>query len=172
MKIRVANKHDVPALQHLVNEAYRPAGGGGWTHESNLLDGQRISQPQLLELLHQPDSLVLVGEGEQQELQATVLLEKQDSATYIGMLSVLPGLQTQGIGKQMLAAAEACAVSHQQAQRLVMTVLALRHELIAFYLRRGYRHTGRVIDFPVDAGVGVPKVQGLTFIELEKLLAA
>jgi hypothetical protein len=49
-----------------------------------------------------------------------------------------------------------------------MVVLSARHELIEFYLRRGYSRTGEVSAYPVDADVGIPKIADLMIETLAK----
>ena len=52
-----------------------------------------------------------------------------------------------------------------------MTVISLRHSLIAWYERRGYRRTGASEPFPYgDERVGVPLRDDLHFVVLEKFL--
>ena len=51
-----------------------------------------------------------------------------------------------------------------------MWVLSVRHELIAYYERRGYVQTGRVDVYPLDANVGIPQVD-LHLIEMRKPLS-
>jgi hypothetical protein len=48
-----------------------------------------------------------------------------------------------------------------------MWVLSVRHELIAYYQRRGYVQTGVVADYPLNANVGIPVVD-LHLIEMRK----
>ncbi|NVZ67364.1 GNAT family N-acetyltransferase, partial [Pseudomonas gingeri] len=82
--------------------------------------------------------------------------------------TVLPVQQNSVIGKMMLGAAEAYAIEQLKATRLVMSVLSGRVELINFYVRRGYVRSGKLQDFPLDAGVGVPKVSRLALETLYK----
>ncbi|MBV9988450.1 MAG: GNAT family N-acetyltransferase, partial [Chitinophagaceae bacterium] len=88
---------------------------------------------------------------------------------YLGMLTVSPALQAKGIGKQLLKAAETYAEAHG-CTAITMTVISVRHELIAWYERHGYRFTGERKPFPADAAFGLPK-QDLEFIVMEKPLA-
>lgn len=171
IKFRVATKNDAVALVSLVNAAYRPEPErAGWTHEGHLLEGARINTTQMHTTLCQQDSVVLLGADAVNNVVACVHVEKQGDAAYIGMLTVAPGLQTLGHGKAILAFAEKYAFEVMDAKTCVMTVISSRHELIDFYLRRGYARTGEVSDFPVDAGVGVSKVGPITFDKLEKVL--
>ncbi|MEK7199822.1 MAG: GNAT family N-acetyltransferase, partial [Bacteroidota bacterium] len=87
---------------------------------------------------------------------------------YLGMLTVNPLLQAQGIGKQLLLAAEAYA-RQNNCNGITMTVIAVRHELIAWYERHGYRPTGETEPFPADPVFGLPK-QVLYFIVMEKAI--
>jgi ribosomal protein S18 acetylase RimI-like enzyme len=85
------------------------------------------------------------------------------------MLTVAPHLQNSGIGKQLLAAAESYARTHQ-CSFIVMSVISVRSELIQWYERHGYRKTGETKPFPMhDQRFGIPK-QHLEFLILEKKL--
>ena len=58
------------------------------------------------------------------------------------------------------------------ATAMVMTVLAQRPDLIAWYERRGYRPTGESRPFPYgNVRYGLPKVPDLRFVTLAKPLA-
>jgi ribosomal protein S18 acetylase RimI-like enzyme len=65
------------------------------------------------------------------------------------LLAVSPRLQAEGLGKRLIAAAEAHAAARYGATRMEMTVIAGRHELIAYYERRGYLLTGETRPLPV-----------------------
>lgn len=172
MNIRLATIDDLASILSVMNAAYRPAGVPGWTHENAWLSGARIDARQLTEVLQRTSATMLVGELSPHGVVATILLEHIGDEVYLGMLAVSPERQARGMGKQLLAAAEAYASAHWQPQRFVMSVLSARSELINFYLRRGYARTGKVLDFPHDANVGTPKVAGLTLDELEKICVA
>ena len=134
-------------------------------HESELVDGSRISEHQVIELA---DSIIVMGlDGA--DIVACVHVKKDGSSSYIGMLAVNPLLQSAGVGKHILAYAEDYARVAFGAQKFMMVVLSARTELIAFYFRRGYQRVGSVMDYPVSAGVGLPKVSNLTIEVLEKI---
>lgn len=165
---RTANKSDAEAIAQLVNKAYRPeTGAAGWTHESDLVSGNRTSVGQVEGVLSKPDSVILVGlKGS--EIVACVHVEKDGNFSHIGMLAVNPKLQGAGAGKQMLAYAEGYANEYFGSEKFIMIVVSSRSELIAFYLRRGYRKTGTVQDYPLSAGVGTPKFSNLKTEVFEK----
>ena len=90
---------------------------------------------------------------------------KDTALAYLGMLCVAPALQSAGLGRRLLDAAEDHARSHGIAA-MEMTVIDSRETLIAWYERRGYVRTGETRPFPV---LRDPPV---TFVVLEKPLAA
>lgn len=152
----IAGLVDAPAIATLVNEAYRPKDGrGGWTHESSLISGSRIDARQVEALIARPNSAILIAK-QQTDIVACVHIEKEGTNAHIGMLAVSPSFQGTGIGKQLLAHAEETAAARFLPARFVMAVVSLRSELLAFYIRRGYKPTGETLPYPVDANVGSP----------------
>lgn len=166
--LRIATKLDVEAIVQLVNMAYRPDPDlSGWTHEADLVSGNRTNTDQVIAIMAKPDSEIIVG-LQNTAIVACVHVEKDGSNCYIGMLAVNPSAQEAGIGKQMLAYAENYAVSMMEAKKFTMLVVSARSELTSFYLRRGYRKTGALLDYPLSAGAGTPKCAGLKVEVLEK----
>ena len=169
---RAATAADIPAVVALVESAYRgESGRRGWTTESNLLDGQRTDAQDVGEAIARADSLVLLAELDG-VLVSCCHLEKQDGAAYFGMFAVDPTRQTGGIGKQVIAEAERVARERWGVDRMRMTVIVQREELIAWYERRGYRRTGEHAPFPYgDERFGIPRRDDLRFEWLVKPLA-
>lgn len=167
-EIRIANESDAASIAGIVNAAYRPSpGASGWTHESELVDGDRISPDQVTKTIRKPNSVILVGLKDS-AIVACVHIEKEGVNGHIGMLAVSPVLQTAGFGKKMLSLAENYALEVFAAENFNLVVLSSRSELIAFYLRRGYQRTGSVMDYPLSAGVGIPKNPALKIEVLQK----
>lgn len=168
MKIRPADTADIPALNCLVNGAYRGDGSRrGWTTEADLLDGIRTSEASLQAMIENPGAVILVIE-ENRHLQACVYLEKQKEVLYLGMLTVDPELQGKGLGARLMHAAEEKATK-SGCRKIQMTVITARESLVAYYKRKGYRDTGERKPFPDDPAFGIPK-QPLQFLVLEKQL--
>lgn len=152
--VRQARLEDVGRIAEIVNSAYRPKPGAeGWTHEGALIIGERINQAQVMQALQ--DGTVLVGLSDGRAI-GCVQIRREGSEAHIGMLAVDPSLQAGGMGKQLLAEAEAYAQLHLMAKSFVLIVIDTRTELIDFYRRRGYRETGKKLPFPVGTGVGAP----------------
>lgn len=165
-----ATPADAAALTHLINSAYRgDASKKGWTTEADLLDGQRTDEAAVTDLITKPNAVILKYETAENGLQGCAYVEKEKAQLYLGMLTVAPHLQNSGIGKQLLQAAEAYA-QEQRCTAVVMTVISVRHELIQWYERKGYKSTGETKPFPhADPRFGIPR-QPLEFIVLEKRL--
>lgn len=168
-KIRIATEKDIPMLDVLVNSAYRGnSSRKGWTTEAELLDGIRTDPEALRKMIQETSSVIFLYIGTSDRIQGCVYLKNQGSQLYLGMLTVSPLLQKNGIGKELLLAAENYA-KQKGCRSIVMTVISVRTELISWYQRRGYFPNGKTLPFPADTKFGLPK-QPLAFIEMEKQL--
>ncbi len=167
-----AKREEAPAIARFVNEAYRgEASKKGWTTESDLLGGQRTDEREVSALIASPASMILCC-CDREGLLGTIHILLCAGTAQFGMLAVRPSMQGKGTGKRLLREAEKVAVSIRGTKRAEMAVLTFRLELISFYERLGYARTGRFRDFPEDPRFGVPKVAGLRFEFLEKVLTA
>ncbi len=167
---RPATMQDVRELHVLVNSAYRgDSSRAGWTTEADLLGGQRTDEQELAAILQQPDSMILLAISGTDIIGCVELQRRDSESAYLGMLVIRPSLQGQGLGSRLMAGAERVAHEKWAVRRIHMQVISLRHELIAYYERRGYRRTGVIKPFPEgDPRFGLPKVSGLCFEVLEK----
>lgn len=172
LAFRRAKAADTDAIVALVNSAYRgETSRVGWTTEADILGGQRTDMREISHLLAADGSVILLClHGG--DIVGSVHLERVDIATaYLGMLVIRPGLQGRGLGRGVMVEAERYVRAEWGTARMQIQVIALRHELIAYYERRGYRRTGEFRPFPAtDPGFGLPKVEGLKFEVLEKPL--
>jgi len=171
LEFRAAGKSDVPDIVALVESAYRgDVSRQGWTTEADFLDGQRTDPIGVAELVGKAGNRILLAERDS-KLLACCHLEKLDAACYFGMFAVNPTLQGSGVGKQMMNEAERIAAQEWECTQMEMTVITIRHELIAWYERRGYRRSGVFKPFPYgDARFGIPKRDDLQFELLVKAL--
>ena len=97
--------------------------------------------------------------------------DKGEALAYLGMLSVDPDLQGAGLGRRLIASAESEARNRFGADRMEMTVIAQRRELIDWYVRCGYQLTGETRPFPVtDPRFGLPRRNDLAFVVLARTL--
>lgn len=171
LTFRSAVETDVPALVELVESAYRgESSRAGWTTEADFLDGQRTDADDVARIVAHPDGVLLVVERAG-ELVSCCHLEHRGDHVYFGMFAVRPGLQGGGLGKEVMAEAERRAREQWAAKEMRMTVVNVREELIAYYVRRGYERTGELSPFPYgDERFGVPLRPDLAFELLVKPL--
>lgn len=169
--IRAAASADLPALHALVERSYRgDSAKAGWTHEADLLGGQRTDLAALAEMLADSGQRLLVAVEDGALTGCVAVTRKSDGRGYLGLLTVDPTLQAAGLGKRLIAAAEGAARDFG-ADTIEMTVIASRGELIAYYERRGYALTGERRPFPLDdPRFGLPKTRDLEFVVLAKAL--
>ena len=178
MLLRPARPSDLAAAAALINAAYRgDTARRGWTHEADLLGGRRTDAAALRAMLSSDGGAILLlgtdpdesgPDGAGTPLVAAVLLEPDVSGVWhLGMLTVHPDRQGEGIGRSLLRAAENEA-ARRGAEAIRIEVISVRAELIAWYERRGYRATGRAA-FPYeDTTVGGPFRDDLDFIVMER----
>ncbi|KAJ7179332.1 acyl-CoA N-acyltransferase [Mycena filopes] len=166
---RLAEVADAAVLANLVRRAYR--GNEGWTTEATMLADERIDVPTVLEKLQDKNARVLVAVEDGQILGCCEIVQVDTGTAYFGMFAVEPRLQTGGIGRKILAHAEATAGAEWGVSRVEMTVIWQREELIAWYKRRGYTDSGETRPFPVDKLInGVALRDDLHFVVLVKTL--
>ena len=86
------------------------------------------------------------------------------------MFAVSPMSQGNGIGKSLLNAAVKHAIENE-CDRVVISVISTRKELISWYERHGYVATGNSIAFEdIEGRFGDPKVSAIHLIEMQKVL--
>jgi ribosomal protein S18 acetylase RimI-like enzyme len=155
MSITPATLTDVPELVALINSAYRgESSKKGWTTEANLIGGQRIGEEELSEQMSDPHAIILKNINQDGQITGCVYLQKRDEKLYLGMLTVSPTLQANGLGRRLLDAAEDYARSINY-QTITMTVITARTELLDWYERRGYAKTGEVIPLNITERNGI-----------------
>lgn len=171
MKINRATPEDVQELNKLVNSAYRgEESKKGWTTEAEILDGIRIDEAALEKLLGSAGATILKSYDMDGKILGTVCLEVKPHGLYLGMFAVSPASQGLGIGKSLLSAAEKFAIDNN-CNKIIISVISTRIELIAWYKRHGYVPTGGAIAFEeIEGRFGDPKVPTIRLIEMEKVL--
>lgn len=175
VSFRPASAADVSVVRALVESGYRgESAARGWTHEADLLGGQRTDEDALRDIIADAAQTLLLAEVGGRIAGCVQIVDKGqrdgERIAYLGMLTVSPDLQSAGLGRHLIDRAEHHARSAFAATSMEMTVISVRSELIAWYLRRGYRLTGRQEPFPDDPRLGIPKVKGLVFEVLSKRL--
>lgn len=158
---------DVSILNKLINSAYRgESSKKGWTTEANILEGKRTTEDELLHIIKNEKNTILKY-SENNEIIGCVLLVKKENELYLGILTVSPELQNSGIGKKLMQEAEIFALA-LGLSKIVMTVISVREELIAWYKRNGFIDTGAREPFPVSEVFSQTTNEPLEFMVLEK----
>lgn len=171
--IRDATPADIPVLHRLIESAYRGVlSRVGWTTEADLLDGQRTDPDDLADILADPKQALLTAWRGGQLLACILIADRGEGTGYFGMLSVDPTLQGGGLGRRMVAEAEAAMRERFAARRVRISVFPQRETLIAWYERLGYRLTGDTLPFPYgNPRFGLPLHDDLHFVVMERALA-
>lgn len=166
----IAVPQQAQALTDLINSAYRgDSSRQGWTTEADILEGTRISEQGVLDIIAHPTGDLHVFSDDNGYITGCVYLEPKEDHLYLGMLVVRPGMQGSGIGKQVLAYADTFA-QKLALRSIQMTVIHTRTELIAWYNRHGYVPTGEREAWDDSKHIGKRKVAQLYFLTLEKKL--
>lgn len=97
---------------------------------------------------------------------ACVYVEPRGDRAYLGLLSVDPARQHDGLGKLLMDAAEEFG-RRLGCRHMDLNVVSLRKELFGFYGRRGYVEIG-TSPFPADVVTRLP----CHFIDMSKSLGA
>lgn len=158
----------------LIESAYRgESSRAGWTTEADLLSGPRTDDLEVRGLIEGMSTRFVLAEASATgTLLGCVLVKDERDCAYVGMFSVVPTEQAQGLGRALLTEAE--RIARDELGRVVvrMTVIAQRSELLAWYLRRGYVLTGKREPFPyAQLSAGDPLRDDLVFEVLEKRIA-
>lgn len=149
--IRLAFVGEAAAIAALIEHAYRgEEARRSWTTEADFLTGPRSSLAEIKSLIADPKSRFVVAVEGDATLGPCALIRNEEGVGYFGMFGVRPDLQGAGLGREMLAAAEREVRALWDCPAMIMTVISLRKELIAYYERRGYRVTGETKPFPFD----------------------
>ena len=152
---RFANEADVASIVALVNQAFQV--------EKFFKVGERTEQAEVRAHLASGRFLLL---EDRHGLAGCIYMELRGERGYLGMLSVAPDRQRQGIGTRLMAAGE--EFCREMGCRFAdITVVDLRTELPPLYERYGYRVTGTA-PFPAET---MPVKLPCSFVTMSKPLA-
>lgn len=164
--LRKTDLNNLDLIQRFINAAYRGTGEANrWTTEAHLVEGNRIELPELIHVIESADTQMLVGYLNDQPRACIAIKFLGDGLTEFGLFAVDPELHAHGYGKALLNAAEDCARADSRLFQVV--VVDQNTHLIQFYKKRGYEETGEILPYPINQGVGTPKVP-LELVVLQK----
>jgi ribosomal protein S18 acetylase RimI-like enzyme len=155
IEIRRATIADAAAIARVTNLAYGRV-------ESFFIRGDRTSETEV-ETYYLAHGGFLLAERDG-ALLGSVYVEDRGDHGYIGLLSVDPMLQGGGLGRALMAAAEASLAAAGR-PRVELLVVNLRTELPPWYRKQGYRLVGER-PFPP----GAPNTQPCHYLVMSKRL--
>ena len=129
--VRRARAADLPALARLINRAYAV--------EADVFDGERVRVDELSALA--VDGHFLVLDRADGELAAAVYVALGGVHARLELLAVAPELQRLGLGRRLVALAEALAAA-LGCHAVDLAIVNLRTELLPWYRSQGYREVG------------------------------
>jgi GNAT superfamily N-acetyltransferase len=129
--IRLAREDEAEELARLISLAYRV--------EDFFKIGDRTDRTDVLKRMTTGDFLVL--EDDENTIAGCVYVTRNHDVGYFGMLSIDPARQGQGLGRQLIAAAEDYC-RRAGCHEMELEVVNLRTELPPFYRRFGYAEAG------------------------------
>jgi GNAT superfamily N-acetyltransferase len=155
--VRRAVRADAAELAQLVNRAYQV--------ESFFVEGARTDEDEIVRLAQSGHFLVLDRHGGAGGIAAAVYVRIEGARGFFGMLSVAPDAQGLGLGRRLVAVAEALCQA-MGCTEMGLEVVNLREELTPWYRRLGYREVGTS---PYNPPRRVP-TRDCHFIHMEKSL--
>ena len=129
--VRRARTADLPALARLINRAYAV--------EAFFVEGERTTVGELADLLERGHFLVL--DRAAGEMAAAIYVALDGVHASFGMLAVAPELQRLGLGRRLVALAEALGAA-LGCHEMSLVIVNLRAELGPWYRSQGYREIG------------------------------
>ena len=130
MDLRFGVESDLPALLSLVNQAFMV--------ENFFKTADRLDEQSAREYFSKGRFLVADEDG---ALVGCIFVQVHGQKAYLGLLSVAPGRQKNGLGRRLVAAAEEFS-REMGAHHMELTVVNLRTELLPIYQRLGYQEVG------------------------------
>ena len=136
MTVREGTDADVPAIVALVNLAYLA--------EAFIVSGGRVSEQGVrARLARARGAWLVIDDGEPRpSLTGAIFVEALEARGHFGPLAVDPSAQGRGVGKRLVAAAEAWCRA-RGCSEMELEVVSARTELPAFYRALGYADVGR-----------------------------
>lgn len=155
--IRPAKIEDVGTLHGIIHASYRTT--DSWTTEHHLVSGERISQDGIKKLIEDDvDRIFVAGvRGEEDSPPAGCIcaelvrnhpdVDLPNDHAMLGLFAVDPKHQSRGVGTQLLSHALDYIKEEGSCRFATIWVIEQREDIIAWYERKGFVHTGKRIPF-------------------------
>ncbi|KAL6803511.1 acyl-CoA N-acyltransferase [Trichoderma sp. SZMC 28012] len=170
LRFRQATTEDAGQIQQLVESAFRAIDSRpDWTGNAELASTFRISVEEVMPRIVNPDNAVLMALDDADNLVASIEVAKRGiNCGRISMIAVNERYQKGGVGRSVLAYAEAYCRQTWNVEKFSLNALSTRKTLIEWYMRQGYQKTGETSPFPRERFLSVALPDDICFIEMEK----
>ncbi|KAI3646805.1 hypothetical protein MP228_009733 [Amoeboaphelidium protococcarum] len=176
VRIRKVEEGDVEELHRIINVAYRM--DLGWTSEASLVQDERITVAQLVQLIKEDRDPILVAEilstddasGQEDVHKLVGCIQAElwfnhpqynlpENSTLFGLFAVDPSCQSMGIGKSLFHAMIDHVKRHfDQVNLGVIWVLHVREKILAWYERMGFKWEGETRPFVMPEKLKIPNL--------------
>ena len=172
LEYRLATQEDAPALQQIIEASFRYEGGRkGWVDDLGLAPRFRMSVDEVAATIAKPDTSVVIAldaDNNDIPIASFQVAKRGEDVARLFIFVVDPKHQGHGLGRKVLAYAEDHCRRTWNVTTMELNALSTRSELIAWYMRRGYRKTGETQPFPVDKFPDLSLPEDLCFVGFEK----
>ncbi|KAF4979254.1 hypothetical protein FZEAL_4499 [Fusarium zealandicum] len=174
LQFRIATLDDAAQIQQLIQAAFRAEDSReNWTGDMGLASGFSIGVEEITPGITNPNSDVLIATDDNGQLVGSITVVKRGTdVARLALLAVDQKLHRGGIGRQVLTYAQDYCRREWGVKKLGLNALSTRQELIAWYMRFGFRKTGEESPFPYERFSDRALPDGLCFFEMEKDLEA
>lgn len=133
---RIATAQDIPQLIEVINRAY--------VAEAPFVRGKRTDRLDLAERISTSNMwfVVFESDGEHKRIMGSVCIDCDGERGHIGLLSVDPDFQGQGLGAKLVRAAEEHCRTQMCCPVMELEVVSARTDLFGFYEHLGYARAG------------------------------
>ncbi|PNP51021.1 hypothetical protein THARTR1_08249 [Trichoderma harzianum] len=174
LRFRPATAEDAGQIQQLVESAFRAVDSRpDWTGNAELASTFRISVEEVMPRIVKPENAVLMALDDTDTLVASIEVAKRGTdCGRLSMIAVNERYQQGGVGRLVLAYAEAYCRQTWNVEKFSLNALSTRKTLIEWYMRQGYQKTGETTPFPRERFTSVALPDDICFIEMEKELSS
>ncbi|KAL7930683.1 acyl-CoA N-acyltransferase [Trichoderma chlorosporum] len=173
LQFRPATAEDAGQIQQLLESAFRAVDSRpDWTGIAELASNFRINVEEVMVRIVNPDNAVLMALDDANTLVASIEVAKRGiNCGRLSMIAVNERYQQNGVGRSVLAYAEAYCRKTWNVEEFSLNALSTRKALIAWYIRQGYEKTGETTPFPREKFSSMTLPDDMCFIEMEKNIA-
>ncbi|KAM0449465.1 hypothetical protein ACHAO4_007483 [Trichoderma viride] len=170
LQFRTATAEDANQVQELVQAAFRTEDSRpDWTGNTELASTFRIDVEEVASKIANPENTILMALDNDNNLVASIEVAKRaGNCGRLSMVAVSDSYQRSGVGRLVLAYAEAYCRRVWGAEKFSLNALSIRKTLIEWYMRQGYQKTGETSPFPRERFINVELPEDMCFIEMEK----